>query len=140
MVVCVLLVDGVHGQAKFAAIIGFGCHLDIGQQHEHELWDTNDNTIHGHSCRVQLHQLHVDADLFAKVEVVVDNLDQLLQHVIRGWLVSILMANFITLYSVISLMLLWLLLFAVRRMALVTLLPTNLVIASTTLSLAPMTN
>ncbi len=42
------------------------------------MWDTNDNTIRGHLCHVWLHQLHVDADLLAKVEVVVDNLEQLL--------------------------------------------------------------
>ncbi len=53
MVVCVLLADGVHGQAKVAAVIGFGGHLDFGQQRDCELWDTNDeDTIHGHSCHV----------------------------------------------------------------------------------------
>jgi hypothetical protein len=31
-----------------------------------------------------LHQLHVDADLLAKVKWVIDHLKQLLQHVIRG--------------------------------------------------------
>ncbi len=49
---CVLLADGVHGQAKFMAIIKFGGRLDVGQQHERELWDTNDNAVHGHLCRV----------------------------------------------------------------------------------------
>ncbi len=78
VVVRVFLVYGVHGQAKFTAIVGFGGCLDVGQQREHELWDANDNTIRGHSCHVQLHQLHVDADLLAKVEVVVDNFEQLL--------------------------------------------------------------
>ena len=78
MVVHVFLANGVHGQAKFMANIGFGGRLNIGQQRERELWDTNDNTIRGHSCHVQLHQLHVDADLLAKVKVVVDNLEQLL--------------------------------------------------------------
>ncbi len=32
-----------------------------------------------------MHQLHVDADLLAKVEVLVNYLDQLLQHVICEW-------------------------------------------------------
>jgi hypothetical protein len=35
-----------------------------------------------------LHQLHVDADLLVKVKWVIDHLDQLLQHVIRGWSVG----------------------------------------------------
>jgi hypothetical protein len=52
MVVRVLLAYGVHGQAKFTAIIGFGGHLNAGQQCECELWDTNDNTIRGHSCHI----------------------------------------------------------------------------------------
>ncbi len=78
LVVRVLLAYGVHGQAKFTAIAGFGGCFDVGQQRERELWDTNDNTVRGHSCRVRLHQLHVDADLLAKVKVVVDNLEQLL--------------------------------------------------------------
>jgi hypothetical protein len=68
----------MHGRAKLMAIVGFGGCLDVGQQCERELWDTNDDTICGHSCHVQLHQLHVDADLLAKVEVVVDNFEQLL--------------------------------------------------------------
>ena len=50
------------------------------------------------------------------------------------------MANFITLYGVNLSILLWLLPLAIRRMALVTLLLTNLVMALTTPSLAPMTN
>ncbi len=75
MIVCVLLADSMHGRSKFASIIGFGGHLDVAQQCERELWDTNDNAIRGHSCRVQLHQLHVDADLLAKVECVVDHLE-----------------------------------------------------------------
>ncbi len=66
VVVCVILAYGVHGQAKFMAIVRIGGCLDVGQQREHELWDTNDYTVRGHSCRVQLHQLHVDADLLAK--------------------------------------------------------------------------
>ncbi len=37
----VLLADGVHGRAKFAAVIGFGGHLNVGQQCKGELWDTN---------------------------------------------------------------------------------------------------
>jgi hypothetical protein len=41
-----------------------------------------------------LHQLHVDTDLLTKVEVVVNNLDQLLQHVVRGWLVGALYGHF----------------------------------------------
>ncbi len=88
MVVRVLLAYGVHGQAKFAAIVGFGGCFDVGQQRERELWDTNDDIIRGHSCRIQLHQLHVDADLLAEVGAVVDNLKQLLQHVVCGWLVG----------------------------------------------------
>ncbi len=78
VVVHVYLEYGVHGQAKFTAIIGFGGRLDVGQQHEHELWDANDDTICSHLHHIQLHQLHVDADLLAKVEVVVDSLKQLL--------------------------------------------------------------
>ncbi len=50
------------------------------------------------------------------------------------------MADFITSYRVNLLMLLWSLPLAVQRMALVTLLPTNLVMASTTPSLALMTD
>ena len=64
--------------------IGFGGGLDVGQQCERELWNTDDDAIRGHSCRVRLHQLHVDADLLAKVKWVIDHLNQLLQHVIRG--------------------------------------------------------
>jgi hypothetical protein len=30
-----------YGQAKLTAIVGFGGCLDVGQQHERELWDTN---------------------------------------------------------------------------------------------------
>ena len=45
VIVCILLVDGVHGRAKFASIIGFGGCLDVGQQCERELWDTNDDSI-----------------------------------------------------------------------------------------------
>ena len=75
VIVRVLLVDSMHGRSKFASIIGFGGHLDVGQQCERELWDTNDNAIRGHLCRVRLHQLHVDADLLAKVECVVDHLE-----------------------------------------------------------------
>jgi hypothetical protein len=88
VVACVLLAYGVHGRAKFTAIVGFGGCLDVGQQREHELWDTNDDTIRGHLCHVQLHQLHVDADLPAEVKAVVDNLKQLLQHLVHGWLVG----------------------------------------------------
>ncbi len=50
------------------------------------------------------------------------------------------MAKFITLYSVNLAVLLWLLPLAIRRMALVTTLPTNLVMALTKPFLAPMTN
>ena len=78
----------MHGRSKFTSIIGFGCSLDVGQQCERELWDTNDNAIHGHLCCVWLHQLHVDADLLAKVEGVIDHLKQLLQRVIHGRLVG----------------------------------------------------
>ena len=84
MIICVLLADGMYGRAKFMSIIGFGGSLDVGQQCERELWDTDDDTIRGHLCRVGLHQLHVDADLLAKVKWVIDHLDQLLQHVICG--------------------------------------------------------
>ncbi len=37
VVVHVLLADGMHDQAKFMAVIGFGGRLNIGQQHEHDL-------------------------------------------------------------------------------------------------------
>ncbi len=84
MIVCVLLADGMYGRAKFAAIIGFGGHLDVGQQHTHELWDTNHNAICGHPCHVQLHQLHVNADHLARIEGVIDHFNQLLHYVIRG--------------------------------------------------------
>jgi hypothetical protein len=87
-----------------------------------------------------LHQLHVDADLLAKVKAVVDNLEQLLQQVVFGWSVGAINGNFITSNRVKLLMLLWLLSSAVQRMASVTLLPTSLVMASTTPSLAPMTD
>ena len=83
VIVCVLLA-GVHGRAKVTSIIGFGGGLDVGQQCDRELWDTDDDSICGHSCRVQFHQLRVDADLLAKVKWVIDHIDQLLQHVIRG--------------------------------------------------------
>ncbi len=75
VIVCVLLADSMHGRSKFAAIIGFGGRLDVGQQCERELWDTNDNAIRGRSCCVRLHQLHVGTDLLAKVECVVDHLE-----------------------------------------------------------------
>ncbi len=75
VVVCIFFTYGVHGQEKFTAIVGFGGCLDVGQQRECELWDTNDDTLCGHSWHVQLHQLHVDADLLGKVKVVVDNFD-----------------------------------------------------------------
>ncbi len=88
VIVHVFLADGMHGQAKFTSIIRFGCRFNVGQQCECELWDTDDNAIRGHSCCVRLHQLHVDADLLAKVEGVIDHLEQLLQHVICGWLVG----------------------------------------------------
>ncbi len=83
-VIRVLLAYGVHGRAKFASVIGFDGRFDIGKQCEHELWDTNDDTIRGHLCCIQLHQLHVDADLLAKVEIVVNKLEQLLHHVVCG--------------------------------------------------------
>ncbi len=89
MIVRVFLAGSVHGRAKFTSIIGFGCRLDVGQQCERELWDTDDNAIRGHSCCVQLHQLHDDADLLAKVEGVIDHLEQLLQHVICEWPVGL---------------------------------------------------
>jgi hypothetical protein len=60
------------------AIVRFSGCLDVGKQRERELWDTNDDTVRGHLCRVWLHQLHVEADFLAKVEVVVDNFEQLL--------------------------------------------------------------
>jgi hypothetical protein len=41
-----------------------------------------------------LHQLHVDADLLAKVKGVADNLKQLHQHVIRGWSISAIDGQF----------------------------------------------
>ncbi len=41
-----------------------------------------------------MHQLHVDSDLLAKVEVVVNRLDQLLQHVVCGWLVGAVNGHF----------------------------------------------
>jgi hypothetical protein len=37
-----------------------------------------------------LHQLHVDADLLAKVKVVVDNLKQSLYHIICGWSIGVI--------------------------------------------------
>ncbi len=52
VIVCVLLADSMHGRSKFTSIIGFGGRLNVGQQCEHELWDTNDNAIRGHLCRV----------------------------------------------------------------------------------------
>jgi hypothetical protein len=52
VVVRLLLADGMHCQAKFVAVIGFGGHLDVGQQRKCELWDTNDDTICGHLCHV----------------------------------------------------------------------------------------
>ncbi len=84
LIVCVLLADGVHGGSKFTSIIGFGGGLDVGQQCERELWDSNDDSVSGHSCCIRLHQFYVDADLFAKVEWVIDHLKQLRQHVISG--------------------------------------------------------
>jgi hypothetical protein len=43
VIVCVLLADGVHGRSKFTSVIGFGGCLDVGQQCEHELWDSDDD-------------------------------------------------------------------------------------------------
>jgi hypothetical protein len=94
VVVRVLLADGVHGSAKFATVIRFGGRLNVGQQRKRELWDTNDDTMCGHLCHVQLYQLHIDADLLAKFKVVVNNLDQLLQHVVHGWLVGAIDGHF----------------------------------------------
>ena len=88
VIVCVLLADGVHGGSKFTSVIRFGGGLDVDQQCERELWDTDDDSTCGHSGRVRLHQLHVDADLLAKVKWVIDHLDQLLQHVISVWSVG----------------------------------------------------
>ncbi len=53
---------------------------------------------------------------------------------------ALLMADYITSNSMKSLMLLWSLLLAIRRIPLVMLLPTNIVMALTTPSLVPMTN
>jgi hypothetical protein len=39
-------------------------------------------------CRVQLHQLYIDADFLLGIKGVVDHLEQLLKHVICGWSVS----------------------------------------------------
>jgi hypothetical protein len=84
VVVRVLLANDVHGQAKFAVVVGFGGRLDVGQQRKRELWDTNDDTICGLLCHVRLHQLHVDADLLAKVKVVI-NLELYIELVFSGW-------------------------------------------------------
>ena len=75
---------GVHGRSKFTSVIGFGGSLDVGQQCERELWDSDDDSICGHSGRIRLHQLHVVAYFLAKVKWVIGHLKQLLQHVIRG--------------------------------------------------------
>ncbi len=41
VVVRVFFAYGMHGHVKFTAIIGVGGRLDIVQQREPELWDTN---------------------------------------------------------------------------------------------------
>jgi hypothetical protein len=58
MVLRVLLAYGVHGQANLMAIVRLGGCLDAGQQRERELWDSNDDTIHGHLCRFQFYPLY----------------------------------------------------------------------------------
>ncbi len=67
------------------SILGFGCILNVGYERQCELGNADCDSIRGHSCRIQLHQLHVDTDLFLEVEGVVDYLQQLLQHVGCGW-------------------------------------------------------
>ena len=52
MIVCVLLADGVHSGSKFTSVIGFGGGLDVGQKCERELWDSNDDSVCGHSGRI----------------------------------------------------------------------------------------
>ena len=48
VIVCVLLADSMHGQSKFASIIGFGGRLNVGQQCEHELCqEVSDGTQKG---------------------------------------------------------------------------------------------
>ncbi len=52
VIVYVLLADGVHGRSKFTSVIGFGGGLDVGQQCEHELWDSDDDSVCGHLGRI----------------------------------------------------------------------------------------
>ncbi len=88
MVVRVFFANSLDCQSKFASILGFGCILNVGYERQCELGNADCNSIRGHSCRVQLHQLHVDTDLFLEVIGVVDYLQQLLQHVGYGWLIG----------------------------------------------------
>ncbi len=85
MVVRVIFANSLHCQSKFASILGFGCILNVGYERQCQLRDADCNSIRGHSCRIQLHQLHVDTDLFSKVKGVVEYLQQLFQHVGCGW-------------------------------------------------------
>jgi len=77
VIVCVLLADGVHGRSKFTSAIGFGGGLDVGQQCERELWDSNDDSVCGHSGAFDCISSMLTLTFF-------DHLKQLLQHVIRG--------------------------------------------------------
>jgi hypothetical protein len=81
------------------------------------------------SCGIPI-QLHVDADLLAKVKWVIDHLKQLLQHVIRGRSVGPVDRYLHHLAERI----------VIGRMASVMSLPTNFDTALTTPSFAPMTD
>ena len=129
VIVCILLADSMHGRSKFVSIIRFGGCLNVGQQCERELWDTNDDAIHGHSCR-------------KKVKCLVDHLSNCsnTSFVDGQWapLITTFMPS--PSQSVKSSMLLWSLPSAVHRMASVISLPTSFDTASTTPSFAPMTD
>jgi hypothetical protein len=81
VIVRVLLVNNVHGQAKFVAVVGFSQGFNVGQQREYKLRCANDDALRGNSCHVRLQELHVYTDLLAKIEGVIDQLKKLFQHV-----------------------------------------------------------
>ena len=64
MIVHVLLADGVHGRAEFVARLGFHLCFDVGQKHEHELWNADGDAVRGLLCCIRLQELYVDADFY----------------------------------------------------------------------------
>ena len=94
VIVCVLLADGMHGRAKFTSIIRLVAVLMLANNVSVSCGIPM-KIPHVAICATFDCQLHVDADLLAKVKWVIDHLNQLLQHVVFGWSAPS-MATFIT--------------------------------------------